>query len=55
MIQIMFIGNKNNQSNEAEMNRQKKENQALLQLVLIVFAYFFGYLPHNGKIFEYLD
>ena len=48
----MFVGNKNNQSNEAEMNRQKKENQALLQLVLIVFAYFFGYLPYSGKTYQ---
>ena len=47
-----FAADKNrpNQSNEAELNRQKKENQALLQLVLIVFAYFFGYVPLTGKI-----
>ena len=50
----MFADNKNktNSSNQVEMNRQKKENQAVRQLVLIVFAYFFGYVPFTGKRFD---
>lgn len=34
-----------NGNDEAEVNRQKKENQAVLQLVLIVLSFLAGYGP----------
>ena len=38
---------------QSEMNRQKKENQAIFQLWLIVGSYVVGYLPTCGKQLHY--
>ena len=38
-----------NQIDEAEIIRQKKEKQAVTQLVLIVVSYLFGYIPISSK------
>ena len=39
----------NNQQDEAEKNRQAKENHAILQLALVVGSFAIGYVPHAGK------
>ena len=39
----------NQRNNEAEIIQQKKENQAIAQLVLIVISYLIGYIPITGK------
>ena len=35
--------------NEGEAHRQRKENQAVAQLVLIVVSYLIGYIPTTGE------
>lgn len=46
--------NKSSSNSASEMIRQKKENQAVLQLTLIVISYFFGYVPFSceEKVFS---
>ena len=35
---------------QTEINRQKKENRAILQLGLIVGSYMLGYFPNCGNL-----
>ena len=35
--------------NQVEAARQRKENQAIVQLALIVSSFMLGYLPQSGK------
>ena len=35
---------------DGELKRQRKENQAILQLLLIVGSFLFGYVPYCGKV-----
>ena len=41
--------------NESEMIRQRKENQAIAQLLLICGSYFIGYIPYCGKNLMHLQ
>lgn len=39
---------KNGLVSEAQLKEQKKRNQAVLQLALIIFAFLLGYIPFTG-------
>jgi len=47
---VLILGDARRGQNESELIRQKKENQAILQLSLIVGSFMLGYLPFCGKI-----
>ena len=44
-----MAGAKAGQTNESELRRQRKENQAIFQLMMIVGLFFLGYIPTCGK------
>ena len=46
---ILVNKSKVNQIIEVEIIQQKKEHQAIAQLILIVISHFIGYIPMSGK------
>ena len=44
-----MAGANSGQINESELRRQRKENQAIVQLMMIIGSFLLGYVPMCGK------
>ena len=49
-----FVEFKRKELSQSEESRQTKENQAILQMLLIVLSYMLGYIPVLGRAYMVL-